>query len=265
MFESARTNVRIAVFLPLLAGVLLLAGCGGSSALACGNGECTRVLFLGNSYTYVNDLPSTFAQLAGSGGHPVKVASVANGGETLAEHASSSESLDKIAAEHWSYVVLQEQSETPATWAGRVSMYPAIRALDGDVESGGAIPMLFITWAHRDGLPQAGLAGYDAMQKQIDDAYLAIAREQQVPVSPVGFAWSAVRQDHPEISLWADDGSHPNQAGTYLAACVFYASIFRQSPNGLRYHGGVGDEQASVLQDEASRLVLDHASQWGLR
>jgi hypothetical protein len=265
MFESARAGVRVAACLPLLAAVLLLAGCGGSSALACGSGECARVLFLGNSYTYVNDLPSTFAQLAGSGGHPTEVASVANGGEMLAQHAASSDSLDRIAAEHWSYVVLQEQSETPATWAGRVSMYPAIRALDGDIESGGAIPMLFVTWAHRDGLPGTDLASYDAMQQQIDNAYMAIAQEQRVPVAPVGYAWSAVLHDHPEMALWADDGSHPNQAGTYLAACVFYASIFRQSPSGLRYHGGVGDDQARVLQDEASRQVLDHASQWGLR
>ena len=33
---------------------------------------CTRVFFLGNSYTSVNDLPATFASLAWSGGHRVE-------------------------------------------------------------------------------------------------------------------------------------------------------------------------------------------------
>ena len=264
MFETVRVRVRIGASL-LLIGLLALSGCGGSSALACGSGECTSVLFLGNSYTYVNDLPSTFAQLAGSGGHPVEVAMVANGGETLTEHASSSDSLGRISSRHWSYVVLQEQSETPATWAGRTAMYPAVRTLAGQIESAGAVPILFVTWAHRDGLPDAGLADYKAMQLQIGNAYLAIARELAVPVAPVGYAWSSVRQDDPEISLWADDGSHPNQAGTYLAACVFYATIFKQSPTGLRYHGGVGDDQAQALQDEAGRQVLDHTAEWGIR
>jgi hypothetical protein len=74
-----------------------------------------------------------------------------------------------------------------------------------------------------------------------------------------------VRRDHPEISLWGDDGSHPNGAGTYLAACVFYAVIFRSSPSGLSYHGGIDDGHARILQDEAGSQVLDHAADWGLR
>jgi hypothetical protein len=73
-----------------------------------------------------------------------------------------------------------------------------------------------------------------------------------------------VRQDHPDIDLWQTDGSHPTQAGTYLAACVFYASVFRQSPAGLSFHGGVSDEQARSLQDEAGSRVLDMKSEWGL-
>jgi len=254
----------------LLASCLLfvaLAGC--APATGCGDpGDsvaCTRVLFIGNSYTYVNDLPSTFARLAGSAGRPVEVSSVANGGETLSQHAAASDSLDAIASRRWTYVVLQEQSETPATWPGRTSMYPAVRSLAGVIESAGATPMLFMTWAHRDGLPTAGLADYGAMQQPIDDAYLAIARELSVPVAPVGYAWSQVRRDHPEIGLWADDGSHPSGAGTYLAACVFYASIFRASPAGLTFYGDVGADQARLLQDEAGSRVLDPQAKWGLR
>ena len=265
MFESALAKVRLAAGGTLLAGLLLLVGCGGAAAPACGTGPCTRVLFLGNSYTYVNDLPSTFARLATSGGRQVEVASVANGGETLSQHAAASDSLSAIASRRWTYVVLQEQSETPATWAGRTSMYPAVRSLAGGIRSAGGTVMLFMTWAHRDGLPTAGLADYAAMQLQISNAYLAIAHELSVPVAPVGYAWSLVRQDHPEIGLWADDGSHPSEAGTYLAACVFYASIFRASPAGLTFDGGVGAGQARILQDEAGRGVLNGTAQWGLR
>jgi hypothetical protein len=255
----------------LLAGFALLfvIGCGSAAVPTCGSGAgagtCTRILFLGNSFTYVNDLPSTFAQLAWSAGHAVEVAMVANGGETLAQHAASSDSLGKIAAGGWTYVVLQEQSDTPATTAASdYYMYPAARTLADRAEHAGAVPMFFMTWAHKDGEPTAG-QNYEAMQQAVDNSYLGIARELRVPVAPVGYAWYLVRHDRPEIALWGDDGIHPSKAGTYLAACVFYASVFRQSPNGLSFHGGVSDEQARVLQDEAGRRVLDMQAEWGLR
>jgi hypothetical protein len=265
MTKTIRARIRLLAGFLVLTSVLSIAACGGAPGPTCGSGACTRVLFLGNSYTYVNDLPSTFARLAGSAGRPVQVSMVANGGETLAQHAAAADSKSAIVSQRWTYVVLQEQSQTPATWGGQVSMYPAVRTLDGQIESAGATPLLFMAWAHRDGMPESGLADYTAMQLQIDNAYLAIAREQKVPVAPVGYTWSVVRRDHPEISLWGDDGSHPNGAGTYLAACVFYAVIFRSSPSGLSYHGGIDDGQARILQDEAGSQVLDHAADWGLR
>ena len=61
-----------------------------------------------------------------------------------------------------------------------------------------------------------------------------------------------------------DDGSHPTVSGTYLAACVFYATIFRQSPEGLSYIDGLSSRDASVLQAEAAGAVLQNPDQWGL-
>jgi hypothetical protein len=260
-------RIRTAAGLLACLGLLFVAGCGKATPTCSpGTADCTRVLFLGNSYTYVNDLPSTFAELAQSGGHPVEVAMVANGGETLDQHASSPESLDRIAAGGWTYVVLQEQSQMPATAAGRdCCMYPAVRSLAQRVELAGTWPLLFMTWAHRDGMPDAGLPGYESMQSQIDGAYSVIARELDVPVAPVGFTWWAVRRDHPEIALWSDDGSHPSKAGTYLAACVFYVAVFRRSPIGLSFHGGISGEDAAILQAEADANVLVLQEEWGLR
>jgi len=258
-------RARTVAWLIVCASLVVVTDCSGSAGPACGTGACTRVLFLGNSFTYVNHLPSTFAELAESAGRPVQVAMVANGGETLAQHAASSDSLGKIASQGWTYVVLQEQSETPATAVGRDDYtYPAASALASRAEAAGAVPLLFMTWAHKDGLPASGLSTYEAMQRQIDAAYLLIAEELNVPVAPVGPTWYMVSHDHPDIDLWQDDGSHPSRAGTYLAACVFYASIFRESPEGLSFHGGISDQQARTLQAEASENVLLQ-TQWGPR
>ena len=269
MVAIHRFRLPAALGLAACAALLALAGCGTVAGPTCsdsGSATCVRVLFLGNSYTYVNDLPGTFAELAQSGGHPVQVAMVANGGETLAQHSDSSDSMKELSSQSWDFVVLQEQSEIPSVAGSRgASMYPAARTLVDRIEAGRAAPLFFMTWAHRDGLPASGMPGYERMQLAIEDGYLGIARELGVPVAPVGYAWFVVRRAHPEIGLWQDDGSHPSAAGTYLAACVFYAAIFRQSPEGLTFEGGLADAQARALQAEAGRSVLDLQAQWGLR
>jgi hypothetical protein len=247
--------------------VFAAAGCGGAAAPTCpaaAGAGCTRVLFLGNSYTYVNDLPSTFARLAQSGGMPVQVDMVANGGETLAQHAASGDDAKKIASQNWTYVVLQEQSDSPAYDSGASYMYSPARTLVDMARSTGATAMLFMTWAHRDGEPSAGRGDYESAQGGVDATYLTLAGDLSVPVAPVGYAWLHVHLDHPEINLWQDDGSHPTAAGTYLAACVFYAAVFRRSPEGLGYHGGASSAEAQILQQEAAQRVLDMQAQWGL-
>lgn len=83
-------------------------------------------------------------------------------------------------------------------------------------------------------------------------------------VAPVGAAWQTAVAQKAFPALWQDDGSHPTVQGTYLAACVFYATIFRQSPMGLSYHDGLSDAEAIKLQEVAATTVFTDAAQWGL-
>jgi len=227
------------------------------------NETCTRVLFIGNSYTYVNDLPTTFVNLARAGGHKTEVGMSAQGGWMLADHVKSSDTIAKINSEKWTFVVLQEQSEVPSIQSSRTQeMYPAARVLVADVRQIGAEPIFFITWAYRDGLPASGMPNYENMQAQIDNGYILTAQALNSPVAPVGVAWFHVRNQYPQINLWQDDGSHPTTEGTYLAACVFYADIFRQSPEGLSYQDNLSAETAQDLQKAAADTVFN--GQWGI-
>ena len=226
---------------------------------------CTRVLFVGNSYTSVNNLPSMFAKLAASGGHRVDAAMTGQGGWTLAEQASSGDLASRLSSSEWDVVVLQEQSQIPASdTARRATMFPAARQLVADVRAAGAQPMLFLTWAHRDGWPEQSLPDYASMQSAIDDGYLAIGREQGVAIAPVGRAWSIVIGEQAQPGLWQDDGSHPTVRGTYLAACVFYAAIFGENPSGLRYRAGLSEEEATRLQYAAADAVLVDPAAWNI-
>jgi hypothetical protein len=226
---------------------------------------CTRVLFIGDSYTYVNDLPTTFADLAWAAGDRVDAGTLATGGESLAGHVADATTETTIDPEAWNTVVLQDQSEDPALPSYRASeMDPAVTELAQLIRNDGAKPLLFLTWGHHSGWPQADLFSYSSMQAAVDQGYLAIAAELAIPIAPVGDAWQSVLAQQPDAGLWQSDGVHPTTAGTYLAACVFYARIFGRSPVGLKYDDGLAAAEAAMLQRVAAATVLDDHSEWGL-
>ncbi len=253
-------------------GVLLVGRGSGSppgrSQASCQHGHGRAcVLFVGNSYTFVNDLPAAFEALADSGGHSVATGTLAEGGATLAGHLAAAETRKTLRDSRWDVVVLQEQSQIPSIDQLRVTeMYPAARGLVRAVRNAHAKALLFLTWAHRHGWPENGLRGYSPMQTAIDSGYLKIGRELHVPVAPAGVAWSAELRQPTHPDLWIPDGSHPTVSGTYLAACVFYATMFHQSPVGLRYRSaGLSADTAAQLQRVATSVVLGRPARWGLR
>jgi hypothetical protein len=248
---------RFLIFCCLL---LALSGCSSSSKGddAQEKRSCLRILFIGNSYTYVNDLPHLFAELANAGQHKVKTDMAAQGGFTLSAHLKSTQTLEKINSVKWDWVVLQEQSQIPSVEQVRTKgMYPAAISLVEKVRETGATPIFFETWAHRDGWKQQGLIDYESMQLEIHRGYMGIAQELKVSVAPVGYTWLQVRRQDPQLDLWQQDGSHPNRVGSYLAACVIYAAIYRQSPEGLKYRADLSSETAQLLQASAAKTVLN--------
>ena len=182
----------------------------------------------------------------------------AQGGWTLNDHIQSPETLNLLNSSGWNFVVLQEHSQIPSVEPARSQgMYPVARELVQKVKAIHATPIFFITWAHRDGFPEHGMNTYESMQSQITSGYLEIAHQLNATVAPVGPAWSMAMKEHPELSLWQEDGSHPTETGTYLATCVFYVVIFHEGPDGLSYRGDLSKETAKILQTVASHIALN--------
>ena len=180
------------------------------------------VLFIGNSYTAVNDLPHLVAGLAQSAGRKIDVAQVTPGGCTLEQHVQTSGAMQQIAARKWDAVVLQEQSQMPVVMPER--MFAAARQLDAQIKKQGAKTVFFLTWARQN---------KPAMQDGLNKSYFGIAKELGATVAPVGIAWQQALAADPNLVLHNADMSHPNANGSYLAACVFYATLLHKSPAGL--------------------------------
>jgi hypothetical protein len=102
------------------------------------------------------------------------------------------------------------------------------------------------------------------MQAQVQAGYMEIADELDAIVAPAGIAWQNSLAQEPGPDLWQGDGIHPSVAGTYLSACVFYAVIFQQSPEGLPYRAGLTIETARLLQQVAAEVVLEDPGRWNL-
>lgn len=235
-------------FLIVLA--LLTAGCSSVS------GPPVRVLFIGNSYTYFNDLPVMVRELGESAGRNLEVEMRAPGGWWWRDHARSSETLDAIGAGHFDYVVLQEQSMAPAVprMAERES-YPAANQLKSAATITGADVMLFMTWGHRSGSAEIGLNTYSSMQVALADAYELFGDALPAEVAPVGQAWWMARAERPDIVLYQADGSHPSVEGTYLAAAVIAASLLDVDATTFDRDLGVDELTAFALREFAARAV----------
>ena len=228
--------------------------------------EPLQILFIGNSYTFINDMPEIFANLAESGGHEVIVATQAIGGFSLADHAQDSSTRSIIESQSWDLVVLQEKSDIPALIAEREEkMCPNVRQLNDLVKVQGAKTILFMHWAYQDGYPAVGLLDYQAMQDEVALGYLAIADELDLLVAPVGITWQNALVDEPNLDLWMPDGKHPSPLGSFLAASVFYALIFNESPAGLPFSvNGVGEDVGVTIMEIAAETVLENSANWNI-
>lgn len=120
------------------------------------------------------------------------------------------------------------------------------------VRKHGAQPILFMTWAYAD-KPE--------MTQRLADVYTAAGNGNGALVIPAGLAFARAHTQRPELALNVPDKSHPTLAGTYLAACVVMASVYRRSPAGNSYHADLDDKTAAFLQDAAWATVQDYYRQ----
>ncbi len=232
-----------------------------------------QALFLGNSYTYVNDLPNMLKQLALSKGDTLITDQNTPGGYTLQLHSTDATSLAKINAAPWDYVILQEQSQLPAFPPSQVAseVYPFADSLNKYIKKNDSCTRIafFMTWGRKNGdasncASYPPICTYEGMQAGLRQSYLHMGQTLDALVSPVGMVWKKVRNEGDSINLYNADESHPSLAGSYLAACTFYAAIFQKSPVGAYVPAGLNPYTAMHLQQYALQVVFDSLAVWNI-
>lgn len=217
----------------------------------------------------VNNLPQLISDLATAQGDVLIFQSNTPGGQTFQMHANNPTNYQLMHAQAWDYVVLQGQSQEPSFPTAQVNTQtlPYALQLADSVKSIQPCAQVnfFMTWGRQNGDPQwDSISTFDGMNARLRAAYLRFADSANAAVSPVGVAWKFVRDNYPNINLYQQDGSHPSLEGSYLAACVFYSSLFQKSCVGNAFNPGIGHGDAFILQQVASAVVLDSLPLWNL-
>jgi hypothetical protein len=232
------------------------------------NGQTKKVLFLGNSFTSENNLPSMIASIAQSAGDTLLYDSRLVGGYSLLDHASDPISLGAIQADNWDYIILQEQSQRPA-FVTPHSFQDGLFAVAALAEEHAPCAQLstYMTWGYKNGdavnCPSNPMVcTYEGMQGLIFNRYLELSRPIDAEVTAVGKVWEYIRTTLPSIELYQPDERHPSVIGTYLASVCFYTTLFRADPTLISENMGIDPGTASLIRSAAKSIIFDHFEDW---
>ncbi len=258
---SKRTHIGWGLLAVL--ATLMLADSAGLARAADEHGvRPLRVLFVGNSYTNFNLMPVLIRRIAASGPSPValEVRSAARPGFTIRRHWQRRRALALIKSGQFTHVVLQGHSLDPVERPEEFEAY--MLRFKQAVDAAGAQTVLYQTWARHpsDSLYRVHptLRSVDVMHSSVAGAYRRLSVRMGARLAPVGAAWRRSLLTYPEIRLHRPDGSHPNWAGTFLAACVIYGAIAEQDPAQTTYWPvEVGPERAARLRNVATEALTE--------
>lgn len=237
-------------------------------AEGCDSQTEIKVLFIGNSYTSVNDLPNMVKDLACSGGYNLSVASSTPGGYRFLNHAGNTDTLTAIDSQQWDYVILQNQSQVPGWKPADVTTYSTPYAgilVDAiSANNPGTQIIYYVTWGRENGDTvncgyYSNVCTFTGHTAALLEGYTLYQTATGGTLAKTGTAWEAVVDDgsapFDSGELWQSDGSHPELLGSYLTATTIYATLFNESPVNLDVPNGISSDNGLYLQQIAQSVM----------
>jgi hypothetical protein len=171
-----------------------------------------KVLFIGNSHTYFNDMPQTFADMCREAGIDTDVTMLAYSWKDLEWHAAAEYFTVRfnILYGGYDYCVVQQAAHP---FPGDETTLVNMQRIADLCEAAGTKPILIETWAERD---------HPEHQENLSHANRIIAEKTGSILAPVGTVWEKIRNDHPEIELFWRDGEHAGPYGDLIIAGILY-------------------------------------------
>ena len=212
------------------------------------------ILFVGNSFTFYNNaiyshLRKLLMAEDPSTRRSIFLKSMTISGGVLADHEGGLKQMLNLRP--WHTIILQGHSLEAIDAQRSPGFSKALTDFSGLIRAQGARPVLFMTWAYAD---------RPGMTPELDRAFTRLGDDLDMQVAPVGLAFANVLAEEPGIELHVADKLHPTLAGTYLAAAVFYASLYGKSPEPLNYDAGLDEASARLMRRVAWTTVNEYES-----
>ena len=213
-----------------------------------------KVLFIGNSFTYYNDLPKMLEVLADG---QLFCDSVTKGGAYLRSYADSEHELGvkvlEKAKEFWDVVILQDQSFNPVK--NQQEFFCSVGKLASLFPESEIY--LYQTWAYEadsEKLEQTGMSQAE-MTEALKLAYEKASEIIGAVCVPVGNAFAKALELSQDMKLYQPDHYHPLPNGSYIAACMLYQYLTGKNANDLDIVDGVTDEDGIILRAAVHEVI----------
>ena len=180
-----------------------------------------KVLFIGNSHTYFNDMPYQFAELMRAAGTQAEVTMISRGGQNIKGHIANEQTRFNILYGNYDYVILQEVT----------SDFPDAKTYTEDVS-------VILDWCKEAGVPLGLYMNFESPNdtpplEYLRSGVLAASEALSLPVARVGEAFAKAREKMPQLYLYHTDHHHANAVGSYLIALTILHGIFGIDTIGL--------------------------------
>lgn len=246
------------------------------------NTTINNLLMYGNSYTSQNSLHTIIEDLGVTNAEALTGGGMRFNGHWDNVNTSGHSWNTTLRNSNWDYVILQDQSQVPGfnrTETSWIEDKDAAILLADAIESESSESVLMMTWGRRNGDPlnPTIYSNFTMMQDRLEQGYIDFhdnmtVQGRDVWIAPVGLAFKHIHDSIQSsgsnpisigstfYGLYSADGSHPSLSGSYLAACVIYATLTGETPVGSNDSVALSSSLKLELQQAAAATVFNETS-----
>jgi hypothetical protein len=230
--------------------------------------DTTRILFIGNSFTYANNMPQMFQTMADTAHISVVTGMHAPGGVSVGDtaqgamaHMNNPTLFALIRSQKWDFAVIQDNQgrfvEDSAVFPSKSMVVQGHLNIMDSVKANNSCAkiILFAGWGWKNGYPQLSNTGIGIINRILIN-YVVLNDTMKEVVAPIGEAWKKAVNYLPSVNLWDADDAHPSYAGSYLTASVIFSTIFDTAAKTINYNGALNPSIAYDLRAFADSAVF---------
>ena len=174
-----------------------------------------KILFVGNSLTYSNDLPKILEEVSENFGKTITTKSLCFPNYAIIDHLNEGKLHNILSSEKFDYLVVQQGPSSQSE--GKKMLIEDGRKLKKLCDKYNIKMVYFMVWTSKE--------WYHIIDLVIENHEVA-AKKNNAMLFPVAQVWKKYNTHKNIDSLYSFDGFHPSKTGSFLSALVMFHKLF---------------------------------------